>query len=112
MEKIVVSWRDIPSQVIVKNGRKRAKVLLSHRFQQAVDRAAMRARKHSEDAYMSEWVRDRSGLEPGFAGQTSLQGMADAIAQELESAYSDERLLALIRNHGLTERCTSPRTEQ
>lgn len=104
MEKIVVSWRDIPSQVIVKNGRKRAKALLSPRFQQAVDRAAMRARKHSEDAYMSEWERNRSGLEPGCAGQASLQGLADAIAQEIERAYSDERLLALIKNHGLTER--------
>ena len=112
MEKIVVSWRDIPSQVIVKNGRTRARATLSARFQQAVDRAAMRARKHSEDAYMSEWVRDRSGLESGYAGQTSLQGMADAIAKELESAYSDERLLALIRNHGLTERCAGPRRKK
>ena len=112
MEKIVVCWRDIPSQVIVKNGRKRARALLSPRFQQAVDRAAMRARKHSEDAYMSEWVRNRSSLESDCEGQASLQGIADAIAQELESAFSDERLLTLIRNHGMTERCPGPRRKQ
>ena len=111
MEKILVCWRDIPSQVIVKKGRKRAKALLSPRFQQAVDRAAMRARKHSEDAYMSEWVRTRSVLEPGREGQAGLQGIADAIAQQLESEYSDERLLALIRNHGRTEKRSRPTTE-
>ena len=108
----MVLWRDIPSQVIVKNGRKRAKTLLSPRFQQAVDRAAMRARKHSEDAYMSEWVRNRSGLESGYENQGSLQGIADAIALKLESDYSDERLVALIRNHGLAEGGPNPRRKR
>ena len=108
MEKIVVSWRDIPSQVIVKKGRERAKALLSPRFQQAVDRAAMRARKHSEDAYISEWVRTRSGIDPNDdaqAGlQADLQAIADGIAQDIETGYSDERLLGLIKNHGLAGR--------
>lgn len=112
MEKIVVSWRDIPSQVIVKNGRKRARALLSPRFQQAVDRAAMRARKRSEDAYMSEWVRDRSALDSLYEGRPSLQETADAIALELESAYSEERLLTLIRNHGLAEGPPGPGRKQ
>ena len=101
MEKILVSWRDIPSQVIVKRGRIRAKALLSSRFQQAVDRAAMRARKHSEDAYMSEWARHRSDLDPDEDPGVDLQAIADRIAQEIEISYSDERLLGLIRNHGL-----------
>ena len=100
MESIIVSWRDIPSQVIVKAGRRRAKSLLSPRFQQAVDRAAMRARKHSEDAYMSEWVRGRSPIEADGATQADPQAVADAIARDIESSYSDERLLALIKNHG------------
>ena len=38
---IVISWRDIPAQVVVKKGRETGKVQLSHRFQEAVDRAAM-----------------------------------------------------------------------
>ena len=99
----MVSWRDIPSQVIVKKGRQRAKVLLGPRFQQAVDRAAMRARRRSEDAYMSEWMRNRSRLDSDGNTQADLQAIADAIAQELERDYSDERLLALIKNHGLAE---------
>ena len=99
----MVSWRDIPCQVIVKKGRQRAKTLLSPRFQQAVDRAAMRARKRSDDAYMSEWVRNRSNLQSGNDGQADLQRLADGIAHEIERTYSDERLLALIRNHGLAK---------
>ena len=104
MQKIVISWRDIPSQVIVMEGRKRAKVLLSPRFQQAVDRAAMRARKRSEEAYLNEWRRSRSDhVEPDPVPgdlQTVLQIVAGRIAGDLEASYSDARLSALIRNHG------------
>jgi hypothetical protein len=53
----VISWRDIPAQVIVKRGREAAKVQLSQRFQEAVDRAAMRAGKGSSDAYLADWKR-------------------------------------------------------
>ena len=54
---IIISWRDVPAQVIVKRGRETHKVQLSHRFQEAVDRAAMRAGKGSSDAYLADWVR-------------------------------------------------------
>ncbi|MGB2325868.1 MAG: virulence factor, partial [Pseudomonadales bacterium] len=36
----LVMWRDIPAQVIVKQGRKAAKQPLSERFEKAIDRAA------------------------------------------------------------------------
>lgn len=95
-------WRDIPSQIIVKQGRKRAKVLLSPRFQNAIDRAAMRAKKRTADAYISEW--EREGMELAAAERaTDLQVVADRLAARIESDYSDDRLLALIRNHGLQE---------
>jgi hypothetical protein len=92
----LIYWRDIPSQVIVQRGRTREKALLSARFQEAIDRAAMRAGKGSSDAYMSEWDRKTSSLE-------SEQDLADIAAAELsrlESEFSDELLLELIRNHG------------
>jgi Virulence factor len=54
---IVISWRDVPAQVIVKRGREVAKVPLSARFQEAVDRAAMRAGRGSSDAYLEDWRR-------------------------------------------------------
>ena len=39
----VISWRDIPAQVIAKRGRDTFKVQLTPRFQEAIDRAAMLA---------------------------------------------------------------------
>ncbi len=39
---IVTYWRDIPSQISVKIGRKEEKRMLSERFQEAIDMAAMR----------------------------------------------------------------------
>ncbi|MDE0691031.1 MAG: virulence factor [Gammaproteobacteria bacterium] len=102
MDALLVRWRDIPSQIIVKQGRKRAKVLLSARFQSAIDRAAMRAKKRTADAYISEWEREAIPLEPAD-GATDLQAIADRLAEGVEADYSDTRLLALIRNHGSQE---------
>jgi len=42
-KKTIIFWRDIPSQVVVKEGRTKAKTQLSKRFMVAIDRAAMRA---------------------------------------------------------------------
>ena len=99
MDALLVRWRDIPSQIIVKQGRKRAKVLLSPRFQNAIDRAAMRAKKRTADAYISEWEREAITLEPAD-GATDMQAVADRLAEGVETGYPDARLLALIRNHG------------
>jgi hypothetical protein len=93
---IVISWRDIPAQVIVKRGREAAKVQLSHRFQEAVDRAAMRAGKGSSDAYLADWQRSA----PRPCGE-DLQAEAAAEAARLEARYSDEDLERLIRSKGL-----------
>jgi hypothetical protein len=93
---IIISWRDIPAQVIVKRGREAAKVQLSHRFQEAVDRAAMRAGKGSSDAYLADWQRSA----PRPCGE-DLQAEAAAEAARLEARYSDEDLERLIRSKGL-----------
>ncbi|HHX90253.1 MAG TPA: hypothetical protein GX700_10905, partial [Paracoccus sp.] len=47
---IIVFWRDIPAQVIVGKGRRGAKLQLSERFEQAIDRAAMKAGARDADA--------------------------------------------------------------
>ncbi len=52
-KKIIIYWRDIPAQVLAQRGRVRQKVHLSERFQEAIDRAAMRVGKGSSDAYIS-----------------------------------------------------------
>ena len=93
---IVISWRDIPAQVIVKRGRETAKVQLSQRFQEAVDRAAKRAGNGSSDAYLADWQRSA----PRPCGE-DLQTEAASEAARIEAQFSDEDLERLIRAKGL-----------
>ena len=95
---IIISWRDIPAQVIVKQGRDTAKVQLTHRFQEAVDRAAMRAGKGSSDAYLADWKRSA----PRDCGNY-LHAEAAAEAARIETRYTDADLEQLIRTHGVAE---------
>jgi hypothetical protein len=98
---IVISWRDIPAQVIAKRGRETVKVQLGARFQEAVDRAAMRAGKGSSDAYLADWKRS----SPRLCGD-DLKAVADAEAAVLEARYSDEDLERMIRAKGVDDRLT------
>ncbi|MGA8259662.1 MAG: virulence factor [Arenicellales bacterium] len=92
---ITVYWRDIPAQVIGKAGRTTFKKQLSDRFQQAIDRAAMRAGRGSSDAYLSEWRRESREV-----AMSDLQAEVDRVAQEFETSISDEDLTRLIRSKG------------
>ena len=92
----IISWRDIPAQVVCKKGRETAKVQLSQRFQEAVDRAAMRAGKGSSDAYLADWKRS----EPRACGE-DIHAEVAAEAAKLEARYTDEELERLIRSKGL-----------
>ena len=92
----IISWRDIPAQVIVKRGRETAKVQLSARFQEAVDRAAMRAGKGSSEAYLADWKRS----EPRPCGE-DIQAEAAAEAARIEARFDDAALETLIRAKGL-----------
>ena len=69
--------------------------MLSQRFQQAIDRAAMRAGKGGSGPYLAEWRRETSRVE--IDGDPA--EVARAEASRLEEAFSDEQLEALIRNH-------------
>ncbi len=100
---IIISWRDIPAQVLVKRGREVAKVQLSHRFQEAVDRAAMRAGKGSSDAYLADWQRS-----PPRACGDALQAVADAEAAAIEARYTDADLDRIIRNKGVDDTIPRP----
>jgi hypothetical protein len=99
---IVISWRDIPAQVIAKRGRESVKVQLSARFQEAVDRAAMRAGKGSSDAYLADWRRT-----PRACGD-ELNAEAATEAARLEALYSDADLERVIRAKGIDERIARP----
>ena len=91
----IVYWRDIPAQVIVGKGRRGAKAALPERFEQAIDRAAMKVGAADTDAYLSEWRK----AEP-----YTVDGEPDAIvaaeAARLDKDYDQDRLKALIDNDG------------
>ena len=72
---ITVYWRDIPAQVIAKQGRNKVKKVLHPRFARAIDRAAMRAGRGSSDKYLEDWRRETRPCE----GE-----MEAAVSQEVE----------------------------
>lgn len=94
----VVYWRDIPAQVIVKQGRTTAKRELAPRFQEAIDMAAMRAGAIGTDAYLSDW---RRGMGMDCSGD--LESEADNWKDRLEGEYDDTRIALLIANKGYDE---------
>ena len=90
-----VYWRDIPAQVIAKERRDTAKQVLTERFAEAIDKAAMRAKMAGTDAYLEEWRR-----EVVNCGR-DLQVAVDEAAAALEQSYDDARLDVLVSNGGL-----------
>jgi hypothetical protein len=91
----VVYWRDIPAQVIVGRGRKAAKRLLPERFEQAIDRAAMKVGAKDADAYLSEWRK---------AAPYPIEGDPEAVAEteaaRLDREFDTDKIKALIANDG------------
>ena len=88
-------WRDIPMQVVAKDGWEAHKVVLHPRFQVAVDRAAMKAGKKSASDYVEEMRRT---ARPCGA---NLEAEATAEATRLEAAYGREVLARLVETGGL-----------
>ena len=95
---ITVYWRDIPAQVIARQGRKTSfKKELHPRFQRAIDRAAMRARKESEDAYLADWRRES---EP--CGN-NLEKTVEETVTRLETEWTVELLDTVARRGGVLQ---------
>ena len=70
-EVTIVYWRDIPAQVIVGKGRRGVKKPLHERFEQAIDRAAMKAGMAGTDDYLSEWRKAEPVTVEGSAKMAS-----------------------------------------
>ena len=92
----ILYWRDIPSMVKGKMGRKRLSHPLDNRFMEAIDAAAMRTGDTESDEYLEAW---RSSDPIPFGDQPEQQ-LAEVAAQ-LEADYPRERLLELMRNGGI-----------
>ena len=91
---ITIWWRDIPMQVIARDGRRSAKRVLDRRFQFAVDKAAMNAGKKSYGDYIEEMRRAQRDCGP------DIEAEADAELARLEAAYSKAILHGLIASGG------------
>lgn len=91
----VVFWRDIPAQVIVGKGRRGAKKPLPERFEQAIDRAAMKIAATDTDAYLAEWRKAAPYQVEGEATE-----VVEAEAARLDAEYDQDRIKSLIANDG------------
>ena len=91
----IVYWRDIPAQVIVGKGRRGSKRQLEERFEQAIDRAAMKVNAKDSDAYLAEWRKADPYPVDGDPAE-----VAEAEAVRLEMEYDQARIKALIDNEG------------
>ena len=73
--RIIISWRDIPAQVLVREGRRTEKRELSERFIQAIDRAAW-ARARFDGLGPTAYTWSGQVMEPadglGYAGRNPL----------------------------------------
>ncbi|MFT7060706.1 MAG: hypothetical protein ACJASV_003230 [Pseudorhodobacter sp.] len=91
----IVFWRDIPAQVIVGKGRSGSKVQLPERFEQAIDRCAMKIGAKGADDYLAEW---RKAAAYSVEGEPAT--VATAEAARLEAEYDSVKLKTLIDNEG------------
>ena len=94
-QKIIVYWRDIPAQILVKQGRKSARRELPATFMEVVDACAMRVGAKDSEAYMAEWRKS----DPVDVSDDLEQEAENALA-EILPAYPKDRLMKLLDQGG------------
>jgi cvfA/B/C family virulence factor len=92
----IIWWRDIPAQVVAKDGRRASKVVLHPRFQVAIDKAAVKAGKRAMDDYIGEWRKTQQPCDD------DLETVANEEATRLEAAYGKHELAVLVAAGGVT----------
>ncbi|MHA1524383.1 MAG: virulence factor [Alphaproteobacteria bacterium] len=96
-EQIILYWRDIPAEIIVREGRRqRVTRELDRRFMVAIDKAAMVSGADQEDAYLAGWRKS-----PGAPCGDDLAAVADQALAKIETLYPVERLAALAARGGV-----------
>jgi len=94
-DRIILYWRNILAQVIVRKGRVSEKRELPERFIRAIDACAMRVGAKDSEAYLSQWRRSKPQL-----CSDDLAAEAERTFAELDSTYDLARLRMLIANNG------------
>lgn len=103
-EIVVIMWRDIPAQINGRDGEAKHQVMLPHRFQKAIDRAAMVAGKKTAQEYVGEWRRASHPVSG------DLVECVESTAASIEREFTNERLHVLVDNGGWDP--ASPEQEQ
>lgn len=83
---VTIYWRDIPAQVNGQAGRERHQVVLSNKFQRAIDRAKRKANIYTAEADIAQWRRVSEPCGDDFAAA------AETEASRIEAGYSREYL--------------------
>jgi hypothetical protein len=91
----VIWWRDIPAQVIARDGRRSSKAVLHPRFQVAIDKAASRAGLRAYNDYIEEWRK------VARACGDDIEAEVTAETERLETTYDKHRLAELIQYGGV-----------
>jgi hypothetical protein len=94
-ELTVISWRDIPLQVVARGDGASARGLLPDRFQEAVDAAAMGQGLIGSDDYTAEMRMDKRPCGD------DLQAEVDAEVERLLAAWPEDVLRSAIRAGGV-----------
>lgn len=94
-EVTIVYWRDMPAQVIVGKGRRGTKLPLPERFEQAIDRAAMKSGAAESDDYLAEWHK-----APPYTVEGADSDVAEAEVARIDAEYDQARLKQLIDADG------------
>lgn len=94
----IIYWRDIPAQIIVSAGRRKARRQLDVRFEKAIDRAAIRAKLHGTDDYLEQWRRSA----PVDCGD-DLEAAAAEAAGHIEQEYPEDRVEQIVRSNGVDD---------
>lgn len=95
MAKLIsIYWRDIPAQVVGREGRNNVKKELEPRFAKAIDRAAMRAGRGSSDAYLADWRRETEIVSG------DMQAIVAERVAALEAQFDDDFLESVVKAGG------------
>ena len=95
---ICIYWRDIPAQVVGRQGRTNYKKELDGRFAKAIDRAAMRAGRGSSDAYLEDWRRESEVIEG------DIEDLVETRVALLEGEFTDDYLESVVKAGGLVKK--------
>lgn len=91
----VILWRDIPAQVLARDGRRSSKLVLHQRFQIAIDKAASRAGKRGYNEYIEQWRKVQRTCGDDIEAEVRAE------LDRLEVQYPKHRLAELIISGGV-----------